>query len=501
MQGDTTNGKSLDSTRMNSMDGSSSSRGSAEASSVADDIEGYEQSKVEPLGVPLQPVRTSLFSPRMKGTRKKILIKFVLVNLLLGAFILSLLTVYWGATYRTTKHLRRVTVVAVLEDDPVDSPISEGMTDALPGLIDANPLGWKIFNTSHFMAKYNLDNRSEISERLIKLVYDEKYWFAFHLKPNMTFSLYNSLVNAGPDTVRFNSTEFVDVVYETGRDPASVASVMIPYVKELQSQWKNYYQSTYLPSFLSNITNTNDFQARPQMWSTLGDITFNFIDYRPFYDRIILSPLQVGMIYCIILTVFQFAVFGPLHMEMARVLKPKHIFIYRLFMSWSTYFFMSLFFCTVSAMMQIDFTRAFGRGGFVVYWFSTLLVMAAVGGANENVIGLIVVYGPQYLTSWLLTWIIMNIASSFYPLVLNNVFYRYGYMMPLHNGVDIFKVIFLNVSKQHMGRNYGILVAWIAVNTILAPVVMKFIGKKAQQNGKLQDQAVLKKYNLLQDSS
>lgn len=67
-------------------------------------------------------------------------------------------------------------------------------------------------------------------------------------------------------------------------------------------------------------------------------------------------------------------------------------------------------------------------------------------------------------------------------MVLNNEFYRYGYIMPIHNAVDIYKVIFLNLTKRKMGRNYGILVAWVALNTSLMPFCMKFAGKKMQKN-------------------
>ena len=105
----------------------------------------------------------------------------------------------------------------------------------------------------------------------------------------------------------------------------------------------------------------------------------------------------------------------------------------------------------------------------------------ALGGANENVLSLIILFIPEYLPLWLLSWIIMNISPTFNPMVLDNVFYRYGYMMPLHQALDIFKVVFLNVSKRHMGRNYGILVAWIVVNTCLFPLVMKIVGKTVQK--------------------
>lgn len=87
---------------------------------------------------------------------------------------------------------------------------------------------------------------------------------------------------------------------------------------------------------------------------------------------------------------------------------------------------------------------------------STWLVMMAVGGANENVLSLVIAYCPPYLSIWLMTWIILNISASFYPMVLNNEFYRYGYIMPIHNAVDIYKVIFeFNQKKNGKKLRYS----------------------------------------------
>ncbi|CAI4527574.1 AFH_G0030380.mRNA.1.CDS.1 [Saccharomyces cerevisiae] len=166
---------------------------------------------------------------------------------------------------------------------------------------------------------------------------------------------------------------------------------------------------------------------------------------------------------------------------MAKVLRPANGLIYRIAMSWFTFFFASLFFCTTTAIFQVDFTKSFGRGGFVVYWMSTWLFMLAAGGANENAVMLVITLGPQYLGFWILSFVILNIAPSFFPLALNNNVYRYGYMMPVHNVIDIYRVIFFDVTRRKMGRNYGILVALIALNTALLPFVGKYASRKLKQ--------------------
>ncbi|QLL33586.1 hypothetical protein HG536_0E04970 [Torulaspora globosa] len=452
--------------------------GSSEAS-TAESAAGYdgeaapvetkqqEEAKQQEGSAALQRMGTRFFSPKMKSHRKKIIWTFVLTNALLAVFVLSLLSIYWGATYNRQHYMFKVNVLTVIQDE--SELVGTTMSAAIATLVAGVPCTWHVFNASEFSEKYKVSSE-EIDDKVVDLIFGEKYWMALNVKRNATNALYDSLTG-GPTA--FNSTEYFEAIYESGRDPTSLQSAILPNMKTLEGIYRTYFLDQYLPSLLGNLTET----PPPDRIIAASNMNFEYVDYRPFYNALLLAPLQVGLIYCLLLTFFQLSLFAPLHVEMSKLLKPRHIILYRIGISWLTYFFLSLFFCTVSAIFQVDFTKAFGRAGFVVYWMSTWLLMMALGGANENVISLVLTLGPQYLGFWLMTWIILNIAPSFYPLVLNNQFYRYGYAMPIHNGVDIYKVIFLNLSKQHMGRNYGILVAWVALNTALLPFVLRYVGK------------------------
>ncbi|CAI4036759.1 SMKI16G0648 [Saccharomyces mikatae IFO 1815] len=429
----------------------------------------------------LARIQTGLFSPRLRSHRKKILLKFVVNNLFIACVCISLISIYWGACYGTDRYFFKVNNIVVLQDVPSNISV-QSISAIIPSLLASVPGTWHVYNATSFNEKFGSINSNEINAKLLDLIYDEKYWLGLNVKPDATDTLYNSLISQDADS-QFNSSDFFESVFESGRDPSSVRSTILPLMQQLETRFQKYYVKEYLPSLMSNITsNGKDFKINLENWAIAGQLLFTYNDHRPFTDRILLAPLQVGLIYCILLTVLQLSLYGKLHGEMAKVLKPKYILIYRLLVSWATYFLLSIGFCTVSAIFRIDFTPAFGKGGFVVYWMSTWLVMMAVGGTNENVLSLIIAYCPPYLSIWLMTWIILNISASFYPMALNNEFYRYGYIMPIHNAVDIYKVIFLNLTKRKMGRNYGILVAWVVLNTSLTPFCMKAAGKKMQKN-------------------
>lgn len=477
--GDTKTAESVDGAGHGAVKDSASSAGSIQnfTKEQADsDHQSAESKDVERNGPPLKRFQTGILSPRLEQHRRKILHMFLRINALLGAFCIAVLSIYWGATYNRDHYMFKVSVLSVIQDESDLVPLT--IAHELPALISEVPCTWHIYSQNEFMSKYNV-TAGQISNKVRDLVFEEKYWMALNAKPNATNDLYQSLSS---NTKDFTPAAYYDVWYMSGRDPSSVKSSILPNMQALESLYANYFQTQYLPQLVSNVTSSgNASSILPDVLIQVSNMEFSYIDYRPFYDQVLLSALQVGLIYCLLLTFFQLSLFGPLHAEIAQFLRPKQMIFYRICISWLTYFILSLFFCTVSAVFQVDFTLTFGKGGFIVYWLSTCLLMMALGGANENMISLIFSFGPQYLGFWLMGWIVLNISCSFYPMVLNNEFYRYGYAMPIHNGADIFKVIFLNLSKHKMGRNYGILIAWVAINTALFPFVMKIVGQRMKK--------------------
>ena len=303
----------------------------------------------------------------------------------------------------------------VVQDEPLQlGGLSvPSMASFLPEIVPSLPGTWHVYNTSTFMDHYHLTNASDINNKVVDLIFQERFWVAVNVKPNATASLMQSLVqpqSTTPETL-FNATNFFQVIYETARDVTSVQAAMVLVVQEMESAYREIYMEQYLPTILAQMDPTNQISSlAPTSLSRATNINFQYWDYRSFYNRALMGPLLAGTIYSLTITVFQFLIFTPLHIRMSQLLTPRHIILYRLFISWITFFFLSLFYCTVSAIFQIDFTRAFGRGGFVIYWMTTWLYMAAVGGANENVASLIFTFGPTYFWFWVVSFVILNLS-------------------------------------------------------------------------------------------
>lgn len=466
------------------------SMNSSDFEDIADDIQEYNpQSRTEEqkeegsekleAGGPMtaiQKTKTRFFSPRNKGQRKLVFRRWCMTVLFLGIFCFTVLVLFWGILYRIPDYAKRAKLLAVIQEG--NSPYLYNGTlevppvsGALPQIIRGVPFTWTILNATQFQVMYNVSSPDLIGARIEKLIYDEKYWAAINVQANATETLVRSLTE--PDSnISFNSSNLFEIVYETARELTEIPSVILPPLELVETAFRQFYSASYLPQLLKNVSTSDNINATKL--ADASNMSFLYNDLRPVTNRQYLIITQVGSVYCVVLTLFQFLLMGPIHQQVAKLVKFRHIWIYRIMMMWSIMFFASLFYCTVTAVYHEDFTRAFGRGGFMVYWMTIYLLMLAVGGANENMVMLIVLVSPSYIGFWILTFVILNLAPSVFTIGFANIFYRYGYAMPLHNAVHIQKVIFFDISRKSLGRNYGVLAAWVGVNTLLLPFVCRF---------------------------
>ena len=176
-------------------------------------------------------------------------------------------------------------------------------------------------------------------------------------------------------------------------------------------------------------------------------------------------------------------------------IKPMHFVVYRILSSVLSFFVISLFFSFPSLAFQVDFTKAFGNSGFLIYWMITFLTMWAVGMANEVMALICVMVYPPLMGFWMLFWVIINIAPTFAPIALCPEFYRYGYGLPIHNSYEITKVILFDTYKGNLGRSFGIVIAWVVIFTLLLPFVLKLFLKTMAKRAQAAAQAAQKSAN------
>lgn len=422
--------------------------------------------------------KVSFFNAKLKAQRWLLVRRFLAVYLIMGTCILAIFSIYWGSMYGRDGRVKNLKMLVVIEDDSTIDGVPPAIGNLVRDVLDmpsSRAYGnWLIQNNTEFQIQADKHNNT-IAEEIEREVHHQNYWASIHVKKNASLNFYDAIINGDSSyNMSFNS---IVSYYETGRDFLAMAEYVVPSLQAIEASVAttsfNVTDEILLGQNLSTV-----FSDPNALRVATHSLDFFFIDSKPFTDQVLVAPSQVGLIYTIIITFFAFNFFTEIHKSVGQMgVKPKQILIYRFFSVVITFFFMSLFYSLVTLAFQVDFGRAFGRSGFLVYWMTNYMTMWSVGAMNEAAGMILVMIYPPLMGFWMLFWVIVNISPTFAPMELSPGVYRYGYVTPIYNSYEITKVIFFDTYKGNMGRNYGILVVNMVVSTIILLGVFVFFAK------------------------
>jgi len=408
---------------------------------------------------------------------------------------------YWGALFTVYDNLPKLTVWVVDFDakiapyntttiTPIVGPFITNAFDNLK-LQTVDNLGWTVRSAADF--DYN-----PISVR--QGIYDENAFVALIVNANATILLQEAVNNGNSS---YDPAGAAQIIYNTARDETTMSSYILPALLDV-----------LFPSILAQNASTQNVFRTPQ--AVNPGIGFSLIDLRPFTPPAGTPAISIGLIYLIIIAFFSFAFLMPIHAlfmtnkDHAPIHK-THLLIWRISSSIVAYFFLSLFYFLVSLAFQIPFSnnsashtegalnaKAYGKGSFVVYWMLNWVGMTALGLPSEN---MAMILGTPYASLWLVFSVITNVATSFYAIVLESDFYRWGHAWPLNSSTPPFpsqietrvadlsschgsRTIIFD-TKSAIGEDFGILFAWCAVSILLFPFaswVMQWKNMRAQRS-------------------
>lgn len=184
-----------------------------------------------------------------------------------------------------------------------------------------------------------------------------------------------------------------------------------------------------------------------------------------FVDLIIISFLSVLM-------------FNALNEAMMGKLPTVRYYIYRMTILPFIYFFLSVLYLALSCMWEIKFDKYYGAAGYVIYWMLSWCAMMAFGLVIDNVNN---VLGPPFTPVFFVFWVISNVATGFFPVELLSNFYLWGLAWPLRHDLIGAKALLFG-TKNLLGLNFGVLLAWVGVSIALQPftIWLQLRKKKAQ---------------------
>ncbi|EOA86955.1 hypothetical protein ACJQWK_08497 [Exserohilum turcicum] len=460
----------------------------------AEDGDDNEEKSKEPSTEPV-----GFWHPDLRQVRNRAFAKWTITTAFLMGFILAVLSIYWGVFFKVENRISHLLVYVVDMDGvaPYDNTgnapfVGPTITKLVQQQLSSNQptLGWGILPASEF-------NNDPMQVR--EAIYEWDAWAAIVINPNASALLYTAIASGNSS---YDPLGACQLIYQDARDDTNWFDLMLPiissFMTEAQSmvgkQWAQMVlQNASNPSVLSNMQNV------PQAVNPA--IEFSEYNLRPFFPYTSIPAVSIGLIYLIIISFFSFSFYMPIHMQYVTPtnhppLKFPQLIVWRWCATISAYFMLSLAYSFVSLAFQINFSNtnsitshtqvtiqsegnpvAFGHGTFLVYWMLNFFGMIALGMACENVA---MVVGMPWMGLFLIFWVITNVSTSFYDIEIAPGFYRWGYAWPLHSIVEASRSILFDLHSR-LGLDFGILIAWGAVNTLFFPFCCYFMRWKQQK--------------------
>lgn len=376
----------------------------------------------------------------------------------MAAYIVAVLSLYWGSLYGILENLSALKVWVVDFDaqlspynntTPFVGPIVQEYFRSLQAE-GGSTLGWTVVSPAEF-------NYDPIAVR--QSIYDEDAYVAIMVNANAT-ALLQEAVNTGNQD--YDPTGAIHVIYNTARDQTTVASDIVPRLLATLFPVTALIGERWVAMLAQNASNQNVWKV-PQAINPAVGLTL--IDLRPFNPPVVTPSVSVGLIYLTILSFFNYPFLAPIHAAFMRgkhrPLHPVQLAIWRLLSSFMTYFVLSLCYSLISLAFQVPFSNspvpgtvsaanpnAYGRGSFVVYWMLNFVAMGSLGLPSEN---MAMILGQPWAAFWLIFWVITNVSTSFSPIILAPGFYKWGYAWPMHRSKTSPPFPFLPRRKSDLG--------------------------------------------------
>ncbi|KAL8280092.1 hypothetical protein RQP46_007422 [Phenoliferia psychrophenolica] len=386
-------------------------------------------------------------SPPVGITREE---KAQAIKVAVGSFVVVLLAVwilipiFWGSNYRLEFYFYRLTI------DVYDFDSASSATPLL-GPIVARSLIESMKAPVHFTIRtmnttgVTLDS---VSDRIV----NEKAWAAIVINANATAAW--TAASSGVAST-YQGDGAISVVVASARFFQVILEYLLPFIDQLLETPISMASKSAAAQFLASATPASLAALTPAQSQALATpFGHQVIDLRP-----ILSgqwsgsaPLEAGLIYFVIfafhVTLFSFFSRIPLLQRAGKdklYVKLSHFIALRLVPVVIVYLFLSLWYSLVNVAFNVPMD---GNG------HSGLSSQAGfMGLAMEFMITLLTI---KFFPMFLITWIITNVTSSFFPPTLMETFYRYGYAMPFYNSVTADKFIFWG-ARNRLGLNFGVL--------------------------------------------
>lgn len=261
------------------------------------------------------PEAVGFWDPRLKHVRHEAFTKWTITTAFLMAFILSVLSIYWGALFHVEQNLSSLVVYVVDFDgqvapyntgghQPVVGPIITDLARKMVASLTPN-LGYGVMPPSAFQ-------NDPIHVR--QSIFNFDAWAAIIINPNATAMLYSAIQNGNTS---YDPMGACQIVYIDSRDDTNWYDFINPLVSSFMTEATSMVGQQWTQMVMQNAsTDTALVRNAARVPQALSPaIGFSQYNLRPFFPYQVIPSVSIGLIYLIIISFFSFAFYLPIHFK------------------------------------------------------------------------------------------------------------------------------------------------------------------------------------------
>jgi hypothetical protein len=232
--------------------------------------------------------------PDLRKVRNRAFMKWITTTAFLMAFILAVLSIYWGVFFGVENRLGHLLVYVVDMDGaaPYDNSghqpfVGPTITELVEMQLSSGKptLGWGIRPGSEF-------NNDPLQVR--QAVYDWDAWAAIIINPNATAMLYEAVATGNAS---YDPIGACQLVYQDARDDTNWFDFMLPIISQFMTQAQSQVGQRWARMVMQNASDSAalaNIQRVPQAVNPA--IGFSEFNLRPFFPYTGIPAVSIGLI-------------------------------------------------------------------------------------------------------------------------------------------------------------------------------------------------------------
>ncbi|CUS07134.1 unnamed protein product [Tuber aestivum] len=226
------------------------------------------------------------FDRSIRRKRNGIIKKWAGMTLLIGVFMLALLSLFWGVLSRTYQNLPVLGVIVVDFDSPTHEAalIGPAVLRAAESRNNLRPprLGYIVKPPDEYP-----DGEMQVR----RVVYEQEHWAAISITRNATGRLEDAL-RSGDES--FDPDSLAEIVFAEARDESVTRNYLLPYLDDLKSEVVRGFSEVWIPKAVRDEGLRRNMVRVPL--AVNPGFGFRMVNLRPFDVPVAIPAVSVGLL-------------------------------------------------------------------------------------------------------------------------------------------------------------------------------------------------------------